>query len=71
MDVQDDDVVLIGRWFRRLQICIQTVDFVSSRSLFAEDMIISGTFTAFTFGREAGAVASCLRPYRPVPLAFR
>lgn len=50
---EHDDVALIRRWFRTLQVCVQTVDFVGSRSLFAEDMITFGTFTAFTIGREA------------------
>jgi ketosteroid isomerase-like protein len=53
MDARDDDVALIRQWFQRLQLCVQTVDFVGSRPLFAEDMITFGTFTAFTVGREA------------------
>jgi ketosteroid isomerase-like protein len=53
MDVQADDADLIHRWFQRLQLCIQTVDFVGSRPLFADDMITFGTFTAFTIGRDA------------------
>jgi len=53
MTVQGDDVALIRRWFQRLQVCIQTVDFAGSRPLFAEDLITFGTFTAFTLGREA------------------
>lgn len=50
---EHDDVALIGRWFRQLQVSVQTVDFVGSRSLFAEDLITFGTFSAFTIGREA------------------
>ena len=53
MAAHDDDVALIRRWFRTLQVCVQTVDFVGSRPLFAENMITFGTFTAFTIGREA------------------
>jgi ketosteroid isomerase-like protein len=53
MDAQGDDADLIRHWFQRLQLCIQTVDFVGSRPLFAEDMITFGTFTAFTVGRDA------------------
>jgi ketosteroid isomerase-like protein len=53
MDEQGDDVALIRRWFRTLQVCVQTVDFAGSRPLFAEDMITFGSFTAFTMGREA------------------
>ena len=53
MAAHDDDVALIRRWFRTLQVCIQTVDFAGSRPLFADDLITFGTFTAFTIGREA------------------
>jgi hypothetical protein len=53
MAEQDDDVALIRRWFQKLQICIQTVDFVGSRPLFADDLITFGTLAAFTVGREA------------------
>jgi ketosteroid isomerase-like protein len=53
MGEQDDDVALIRRWFQKLQLCIQTVDFVGSRSLFADDIITFGTFSAFTLGRAA------------------
>lgn len=52
MAAQDDDVALVRRWFRTLQVCIQTVDFVGSRPLFAEDLITFGTYAAFTIGRE-------------------
>ena len=53
MAEQDDDVALIRRWFQKLQLCIQAVDFVGSRPLFADDIITFGSFTAFTMGREA------------------
>jgi ketosteroid isomerase-like protein len=53
MAEHDDDVALIRRWFQKLQLCIQTVDFVGSRSLFADDIITFGTFAAFTLGRAA------------------
>ncbi|WP_201864966.1 YybH family protein [Microvirga soli] len=52
MASQDDDVALIRRWFQKLQVCIQTVDFVGSRPLFADDLITFGTLAAFTVGRE-------------------
>ncbi|QRM34308.1 ketosteroid isomerase [Microvirga sp. VF16] len=53
MAEHDDDVALIRRWFRKLQLCVQTGDFVGSRPLFAADMITFGSFIAFTIGREA------------------
>jgi len=53
MAEHDDDVALIRRWFQKLQLCVQTVDFASSRPLFADDIITFGSFTAFTMGREA------------------
>jgi ketosteroid isomerase-like protein len=53
MAEQDDDVALIRRWFRTLQVCVQTVDFAGSRPLFADDLITFGTYAAFTSGREA------------------
>ena len=53
MAEQDDDVALIRRWFQKLQLCIQAVDFVGSRPLFADDIVTFGTFAAFTVGREA------------------
>jgi ketosteroid isomerase-like protein len=53
MAEQDDDVALIRRWFRTLQVCVQTVDFAGSRPLFADDLITFGTYAAFTIGREA------------------
>jgi ketosteroid isomerase-like protein len=49
----DDDVALIRRWFRTLQVCIQTVDFAGSRPLFADDLITFGSYAAFTLGRAA------------------
>ena len=48
---EHDDVALIRRWFRTLQVCIQTVDFAGSRPLFADDLITFGTYAAFTLGR--------------------
>src|SRR5918993_3860914 len=53
MAEHDDDVALIRRWFRTLQVCIQTVDFAGSRPLFADDLITFGTYAAFTLGRAA------------------
>lgn len=53
MAAREEDLDLIRRWFRKFQVAIQTVDFAGSRSLFAEDIITFGSFTAFTMGREA------------------
>ncbi|WP_205772507.1 hypothetical protein [Microvirga calopogonii] len=53
MAQRNDDVILIRRWFQRLQVCAQTVDFAGSRPLFADNIITFGSFTAFTIGREA------------------
>jgi ketosteroid isomerase-like protein len=50
---EQDDVALIRRWFQKLQLCIQAVDFVGSRPLFADGIVTFGTFAAFTVGREA------------------
>jgi ketosteroid isomerase-like protein len=43
----------VRRWFQRLQLHVQTVDFVGARPLFADDMISFGSFNPFTLGREA------------------
>ncbi len=53
MSASEEDVALVCRWFQRLQLCVQAVDFVGARPLFAENMITFGTFTAFVTGREA------------------
>jgi ketosteroid isomerase-like protein len=53
MDGREDDVALIQRWFERLQLQVESVDFVGARPLFAEDMIAFGTVTAFVIGRDA------------------
>jgi ketosteroid isomerase-like protein len=53
MAEHNEDVALIRRWFQKLQLCVQTVDFVGARPLFAEDMITFGSFIAFTLGRVA------------------
>ena len=53
MEAQEDDLALVRRWFQRLQLCVQSVDFASARSLFAEDIITFGSFNPFTIGREA------------------
>ena len=50
---EEDDVVGVRRWFQRLQMCVQMIDFVGARPLFAEDVVTFGTFSAFTLGREA------------------
>ena len=50
---EEDDVAGVRRWFQRLQICVQMVDYVGARPLFAEDVVTFGTFSAFTVGREA------------------
>ena len=53
MAAHDDDVALIRRWFRTLQVGVQRVDFVGSQPLFADDLTTFGTYAAFTSGREA------------------
>src|SRR5918994_283904 len=53
MAAPEDDVALVRRWFQRLQLHVQTVDFVGARQLFADDMITFGGFNPFTIGREA------------------
>src|SRR5688572_29170643 len=53
MDVDGEDVALVRRWFQRLQLHVQAVDFEGAKPLFAEDMITFGTFTSFVIGREA------------------
>jgi ketosteroid isomerase-like protein len=53
MEAHEDDVALVRRWFQHLQFCVQTVDLVGSRPLFAENMITFGTVAGFTTGREA------------------
>ena len=52
MDARDDDIALIRQWFQRLKLCVQTVDPVGSRPLFAENMMTFGTVAGFTTGRE-------------------
>jgi hypothetical protein len=53
MSAPDEDVALVRRWFQRLQLHVQAVDFVGARPLFAENLITFGTFNPFTIGREA------------------
>jgi ketosteroid isomerase-like protein len=53
MDATEQDRALVRRWFQRHQLCVQSVDYVGARPLFAEDMITFGTYAAFTMGREA------------------
>jgi len=43
----------VRRWFQRLQLHVQAVDYVGARPLFAENIVTFGTFSAFTIGREA------------------
>jgi hypothetical protein len=43
----------VRRWFQRLQLHVQAVDYAGARPLFAEDIVTFGTFSAFTLGREA------------------
>jgi ketosteroid isomerase-like protein len=49
----EHDVAGVRRWFQRLQLHVQAVDYVGARPLFAEDVVTFGTFSAFTIGREA------------------
>jgi ketosteroid isomerase-like protein len=53
MTTPEDDLVLVRRWFQRLQLHVQSVDFVGARPLFADDLITFGSFNPFTIGREA------------------
>ena len=53
MNTPEDDLALIRRWFQRLQVHVQSVDFAGARPLFAEALITFGSFSAFTLGREA------------------
>ena len=53
MTSPDEDVALVRRWFQRLQLYVQAVDFISARPLFAEDVITFGSFNPFTIGRAA------------------
>ncbi len=51
--MQAEDDALVRRWFQRLQLHVQTVDFAGARPLFSEDLITFGSFNPFTLGREA------------------
>ena len=51
--VDEDDLALVKKWFRRLSEQVQAVDFAGARPLFAEDMIAFGTFEDFVTGRDA------------------
>jgi ketosteroid isomerase-like protein len=53
MTVPQDDLALVRRWLQRLQLHVQTVDFVGARLLFADEMVTFGSFNPFTIGREA------------------
>ncbi len=53
MSALEEDVALVRRWFQRLQLHVQSVDFAGARPLFAEDLITFGSFNPFTIGREA------------------
>jgi ketosteroid isomerase-like protein len=53
MAASEDDLALVQRWFQRLQLHVQAVDFAGARPLFAEDVITFGSFNPFTIGREA------------------
>ena len=53
MTKPEDDVTLVRQWLQRLQLHVQSVDFVGARALFTEDMITFGSFNPSTVGREA------------------
>ena len=53
MSAPDDDVALVQRWFQRLQLHVQAVDFAGARHLFSDNLITFGSFNPFTIGREA------------------
>src|SRR3954452_22932745 len=49
----ENDVALVRRWFRHLELCVRSADYEGARPLFAQDVITFGTFAAFTTGRDA------------------
>jgi ketosteroid isomerase-like protein len=49
----EDDLARVRLWFQRLQLHVQSVDYVGARPLFAEHVVTFGTFSAFTIGRKA------------------
>ena len=53
MVASEDDVALVQRWFQRLQLHVQAVDFAGARHLFSDNLITFGSFNPFTIGREA------------------
>src|SRR5687767_12514180 len=53
MSEPTEDVALVRRWFQRLQLHVQAVDFAGARPLFSEDLITFGSFNPFTIGRDA------------------
>jgi len=60
MAEQDDDVALIRRWFQKLQLCIQAVDFVGSRPLFADD-IVTMLFSNASWSSSSGSAVAILQ----------
>ncbi len=53
MAVLEEDGALVRRWFQRLQICVQMVDFAGARPLFAENVIAFGSVTPLSLGLDA------------------
>src|SRR3954452_18123702 len=49
----ENDVALVRRWFRHLELCVRSADYEGARPLFAQDVITFGIFAAFTSGRDA------------------
>jgi hypothetical protein len=46
------DLEAMRRWFKRLEDCVNAVDYAAGRPLFAEDMIAFGTFSDFVAERD-------------------
>jgi ketosteroid isomerase-like protein len=46
------DLEAVRHWFKRLEDCVNAVDFAAGRPLFAEDMIAFGTFSDFVIERD-------------------
>ena len=51
MTKPEDDVTLVRQWLQRLQLHVQSVDFVGTWALSTDNMITFGSFNPFTVGR--------------------
>jgi len=52
MTKPEDDVTLVRQWLQRLQLHVQSVDFVGTRALLTEGMITFGSFNPFTVSTQ-------------------